>query len=213
MAFPYLPEIFLGKNRRSILRIRMDGVKQDVRSNDYHLGQPAEYDYPYTTVGFRKESLVPDIKEEFTVKAPIEAAWQLLSDMEKLAHCVPGCQSARQVAENEFDWVLAAKLLRTSRTINIRTRASEITPPHHVSFLGDGKLMEGMGFYKLTLRGVMDLQPISDNETWVIFDGNVGAAGPGGALINKIASAQMKDLLRDFEQNVRNELEKPPDGR
>ncbi len=54
--------------------------------------------------------------------------------------------------------------------------------------------MEGMGYYKLTLRGIMDLQPISDNETWVIFDGSVSAAGPGGALINKIASAQMKDL-------------------
>lgn len=156
---------------------------------------------------------MPNIKEEFTVKAPIEAAWLLLSNMEKLAHCVPGCQSARQVTENEFDWVLSAKLLRTSRTINITTRASEITPPHHVSFLGDGKLMEGMGYYKLTLHGIMDLHPISDNETWVIFDGSVSAAGPGGALINKIASAQMKDLLRDFQQNVRNELEKPSEGK
>ena len=156
---------------------------------------------------------MPDLREEFSVNAPIETAWRLLSDMEKLAYCVPGCQSARQVAENEFAWVLVAKLLHTSRTISVTTRASEITPPHHVSFLGDGKLMEGMGFYKLALRGVMDLQRISDKETRVIFDGSVSAAGLGGALINKLAAAQMKDLLRNFEQNVRNELEKPPEGR
>jgi carbon monoxide dehydrogenase subunit G len=156
---------------------------------------------------------MPDVREEFTVKAPIETAWGLLSDMTRLAHCVPGCQSARQVAENEFAWVLTAKLLRTSRAVNITTRAAEITPPHHVSFLGDGKLFEGIGFYKLSLRGAMELQPMSDDETRVIFDGNVSAAGPGGALINKIASSQLKDLLRDFEQNVRNALEKPAEGR
>jgi len=151
---------------------------------------------------------MPTLVEEFTVKAPVAKAWGLLSDMEKFGLCIPGCKEVRKVSETEFDWVLEAKILRTSRTIVARTRSTEMEPPVRATFLGEGELHERLSRFKMTLSGTMELQPVSDSETKIKFAGDVHASGMGGFIINKIASGQMQGLLKDFEQNIKTELEK-----
>jgi len=60
----------------------------------------------------------------------------------------------------------------------------------------------------MTLSGTTELEPLSEGETKLVFAGSVGASGAAGLLINKIASGQMQGLFRDFEQNIKAELEK-----
>jgi len=146
--------------------------------------------------------------KEFTVKAPLERTWELVSDMERLGSCIPGCKEVRKISETEYDWVIQAKILRTSRTIVARTRAIEMKPPVHASFQGEGELHERFSRYKMTLSGTTDLESLSDSETKIKFAGEVHASGMGGFIINKIASGQMEGLLRDFEHNIKAELEK-----
>ena len=151
---------------------------------------------------------MPTLVEEFTVMAPLEKAWELLGNMERFGLCIPGCKEVKKISETEFDWVLQAKILRTSRTIIARTRATEMTPPVRAAFQGEGELHERLSRFKMTLSGTMELQPVSDSETKIKFAGDVHASGMGGFIINKIASGQMQGLLRDFEQNIKAELEK-----
>jgi len=151
---------------------------------------------------------MPKLVEEFTVKAPLEKAWGLLSNMERFALCIPGCKEVKKISETEYDWVLEAKVLRTSRTIVAKTRATEMTPPVRAAFHGEGELRERFARYKMTLSGTTELQPVSDSETKIKFAGDIHASGMGGFIINKIASGQMEGLLRDFEQNIKAELEK-----
>lgn len=148
------------------------------------------------------------LEEKFIVKAPLERTWELVSDMERLGSCIPGCKEVRKISETEYDWVIQAKILRTSRTIVAKTRTTEIKPPIHASFLGEGELHERFSRYKMTLSGTTDLESLSDSETKIKFAGDVHASGMGGFIINKIASGQMEGLLRDFEHNIKAELEK-----
>ena len=153
------------------------------------------------------ETTKPMLVREFIVKVPKNKAWELLSNMEEMGLCIPGCKEVKKISDTEYDWVIQAKVLHTSRTITARTRATEIIPPTHVTFLGEGELQERFVRYKMTLSGTTTLQSVSENETKVTFAGSVNASGMGGAVINKIASGQMKGLLRDFEQNIRAKLE------
>lgn len=156
----------------------------------------------------KKEIVKPMLEKEFTVKAPLEKTWELLNDMERFGLCVPGCKEVKKISETEYDWVIQAKVLRTSRTIVARTRATEIKPPVHASFLGEGELHERFSRYKMTLSGTTDLQSVSEYETKITFAGSIYTSGAGGFIINKIASGQMQGLLREFEQNIRAALEK-----
>ena len=128
--------------------------------------------------------------------------------MERFGLCVPGCKEVKKVSETEYDWVIEAKILRTSRVITARTIATEMTPPVRAAFRGEGELRERFARYKMTLSGTTELQSVSDGETRIKFAGEVHASGMGGFIINKIASGQMDGLLRDFEHNIKAELEK-----
>jgi carbon monoxide dehydrogenase subunit G len=151
---------------------------------------------------------MPKLVEEFTVQAPLRKVWELLSNMERFGLCVPGCKEVKKVSETEYDWVIEARILRTSRTVMARTIATEMTPPVRGAFRGEGELHERFARYKITLSGTTELQPVSDGETKLKFAGDVHASGMGGFIINKIASGQMEGLLRDFEHNIKAELEK-----
>lgn len=148
-----------------------------------------------------------EIIKEMTVKAPLERTWALVSDMQAFSRCIPGCKEVSQVADNEFDWVMEAQILRTRRTVKARTRAEEMRPPNHSTFVGEGRLFEKSNYYKLTIRGTTDLEPISSGETRIRFAGRVEASGLGKGLIEKVASGQMNDLFDEFEKNVKRQLE------
>lgn len=147
------------------------------------------------------------LEEKFIVNAPLERTWELLSDMERFGSCIPSCKEVRKISETEYDWVIEAKVLRTSRKIVAKTKVTEMKPPVHASFVGEGELHERFGRYKITLSGTTDLEPLSDSETKITFAGNILASGAGGFIINKIASGQMQGLLRDFKKNIRAALE------
>jgi hypothetical protein len=147
------------------------------------------------------------ITKELTVRAPLDRAWALVSDMEAFSLCIPGCKEVKKIGDNEFDWTMEATVLRTRRTVKARTRAETLRPPLHATFAGEGKLFEKASFFKLTIRGATDLEAVSPQETRIRFTGTVTAAGLGGSIVEKVASGQMDELFGEFENKVKARLE------
>ena len=148
-----------------------------------------------------------EIFKEMIVKAPLEKTWALVSDMTQFSLCVPGCNEVKQVSETEYDWVMEAKVLRTTRTVKAHTKVEKMVPPTHATYVGEGRLFERSNHYKLAIRGATDLEALSDNETKISFAGTVEASGLGKGVIEKVASGQMDGLFNEFEKNVKAKLE------
>lgn len=148
-----------------------------------------------------------EITKEITVKAPLDRTWALVSDMIAFSKCVPGCKEVKQISEDEYDWVMEAKVLRTKRTVKARTRAAEMRPPVYSRYEGEGRLFEKSNYYRINISGTTNLEVLGDNETKIIFAGNVVASGLGGGIVEKVAAGQMDDLFEIFEVNVKNTLE------
>lgn len=146
---------------------------------------------------------MPQITKELTVNAPIEAAWALVSDMERFSLCIPGCKEVKKISDVEYDWVMEARVLHTTRKVTARTRAEVMRPPNHSEFAGEGRLFERSNHYKLTIRGCTDLESVAGGGTRIVFSGDVKASGVGGAIIDKVASGQMDALFEDFGKNIR----------
>jgi hypothetical protein len=149
---------------------------------------------------------MPRIVRELTVTAPIQSAWALVSDMERFSTCIPGCREVRRISEVEYDWVMEARVLRTTRKVTARTRAGEMRPPVHASFSGEGRLFERSNHYRLTLEGTTELEDLGAGRTRVRFQGDVRASDVGGAIVDKVAAGQLDELFGQFEDNVRRAL-------
>lgn len=147
-----------------------------------------------------------EITKEILVNATLEDTWALVSDMEKFSLCVPGCKEVKKVSEVDFDWVMEAKVMRTTRQVKASTKIQEMRPPVHASFTGEGRLFEKSNHYKMQINGTTDLEKISDSQTKIIFSGVVQAKGVGGALIDKIAAGQMEPLFKEFQNNIKTTL-------
>jgi len=146
---------------------------------------------------------VPKIAREIIVSAPLETTWALVSDMKRFSLCIPGCKEVKKISETEFDWVMEAKVLRTTRRVTARTRTASMNPPKHAEFTGEGRLFERSNHYKLSIAGTTDLEILDRGRTRILFAGDVTAGGVGGAIIDKVASGQMDELFTDFERNVK----------
>ena len=150
---------------------------------------------------------MPEISREIIVDAPLQKTWDLVSDMQRFSLCIPGCKEVRTISETEFDWKLETKVLRTTRKATARTRAVKMEPPTHAEFVGEGRLFERSNHYKLTITGTTDLEAMADDQTRIIFTGDVRASGLGGAVIEKVAAGQMDSLFEEFESNIKKALE------
>ncbi len=150
---------------------------------------------------------MPEISREIIVKATLQETWELVSDMQRFSLCIPGCKEVRTISETEFDWKLETKVLRTTRKATARTRAVKMEPPTHAEFVGEGRLFERSNHYKLTITGTTDLEAMADDQTRIIFTGDVRASGLGGAVIEKVAAGQMDSLFEEFESNIKKALE------
>jgi carbon monoxide dehydrogenase subunit G len=141
---------------------------------------------------------MPKIVKEMMVRATLQASWDLVSDMERFSSCIPGCTQVAKVDANTFDWIMEAKVLRTTRKVKARTEATRLIPPTRAEFRGEGRLFERSNYYRLTIAGATDLAPVADGTTRIVFSGDVSASGVGGAVIEKIAAGQMKQLFDEF---------------
>jgi len=146
------------------------------------------------------------VTKELLVNATLEETWALVGDMERFSLCIPGCKEVKKVTEEEFDWVVDAKIMRTTRTVKAKTRILEMRAPVHAAFSGDGRLFERSNHYKMQIDGTTDLSKVSENKTRINFSGEVKAKGAGGALIDKIVAGQMEPLFAEFEQKIRDAL-------
>jgi carbon monoxide dehydrogenase subunit G len=146
------------------------------------------------------------IIKEILVKAPLDDTWKLVSDMERFSLCIPGCKEVKKVSETTFDWIMEAKVMRTTRKVKARTEATLMEAPTRAEFVGEGRLFERSNHYRLTISGATDLERISDQETKIKFSGDVSASGIGGALIEKVAAGQMDQLFDQFENNLKQAL-------
>lgn len=151
---------------------------------------------------------MPEGKVEFILKSSLDRNWEFFRDTERWASCIPGCKGITRVSETEWDGQFDVRVLHTTRTAQGRLQLVQIDPPASIGYEGKGELREAFHRYALTLRAQMHLEAVSENETRVAFAGEVAARGLGGALINKIVSAKMDEMVRGFEQNVREKLEK-----
>lgn len=139
----------------------------------------------------------------FSLGIPLERSWDFFGNIERWSSCVPGFKEVKKISENEYEGIIEARVLRTSREIKGRIEVEEVKPLSYIKYRGQGELKEGFFRYKITLGGTLNLERLCDDETRVTFNGSVHSSGLGGAIINKIVSGQMTEMMQKFEQNVK----------
>ena len=145
-----------------------------------------------------------ELKGSHTIEANPETLWKMLMDTDLLSKIIPGITKLEKTGPTSYKSILEIK-----------------AGPISTTFTGDAQMEDIIEQRKFTLKmqqsnkmgnanSIMkiELKPVNETETEVIFDGEVKITGLLGSMGEKVLGSVANMLTRQFFANLDHELAK-----
>jgi hypothetical protein len=131
------------------------------------------------------------IEKTFTLSAPQEQVWSFITDPQKVAQCIPGCEGAQEKEQGKYSAAINVKVGPIRTTFHLDVEQTEQRPPAFASYLGKGE--EGSRASRISSVSTLALKPLSGNSTEVTYTSDINITGRlgkfGGGMMQKIADS------------------------
>jgi uncharacterized protein len=142
---------------------------------------------------------MPVFEEEFAVSASPDVVWDFLLDPERIAPCLPGCESLEVEDAKTYRVRLTVKVGFLSTTQSLKVEIVESDRPRHLVSLAR----------QVEVRNTLDLAPAAGSGTLVRYRSEVRVLGRLGSVGDAVMKVKAKQLAGDFAANVRVAIERP----
>ncbi|OQP66110.1 CoxG family protein [Niastella populi] len=130
--------------------------------------------------------------------------WAILMNKETLAHIVPGISGLEQTGDHSFKSTLDIKLGPVSGSFTGNLQLHDLQEPN--AFTLKAQQNSKMGNANAAIA--ISLTPVGDNDTEVMFNGDVKLSGMLASLGNRVMGGVSNTLTKQFFSNLEKELEK-----
>ncbi|MFQ5839248.1 MAG: SRPBCC family protein [Candidatus Methylomirabilales bacterium] len=146
------------------------------------------------------------IEKKVTVNARVERVWEFLTDLPRVARCLPGAEVTRQIDERSYGATITIKVGLVSARYKGQVRFEKLNQEEHeVELVGRGQDVQGKGGAEM--RMVSRLRPLEFGETEVIVISDVSLSGRlaqfGRGMIQDIS----EQVFQQFTAAMRHQLE------
>jgi uncharacterized protein len=147
------------------------------------------------------------LEHTFEVEAPLDAVWETMIDVERVAPCLPGAEIT-SAAEGVYEGTFTVKIGPTTAAYAGKLEMEDVDEPaHRVTMQASGRDKRGQGSAKATIRSAMreaDGKTQVDVVTDFTLTGRLARFGRGG-MIEDVSNR----LLRDFVACLSASIERP----
>jgi uncharacterized protein len=150
---------------------------------------------------------MPVFEEEFAVSASPDVVWDFLLDPERIAPCLPGCESLEVEDAKTYRVRLTVKVGFLSTTQSFKVEIVESDRPRHLVSLARGEDRKLAS--QVEVRNTLDLAPEAASGTRVRYRSEVRVLGRLGSVGDAVMKIKAKQLAGDFAANVRAAIERP----
>ena len=145
-------------------------------------------------------------EKKFEVNAPIEAAWEFLTDPKKVAECLPGAEITRQVDAMTYEGMVSAKVGPITAKYKGQAHLEKLDRENHEAIAsGRGQDIQGKG--GADGKMVARFRAIDRNRTEIFISAEANLSGKlvqfGRGLIQDVAD----QIFIKFTTAVRERLE------
>lgn len=148
--------------------------------------------------------------DSFTVPVPPRAAWDALTDIERVYPCLPGAELS-EVRDNEFHGLVTLKLGPITATYKGSARFESLDPDaHELVINATGRDKHGQGTARA--RIFASLQPEGEDGTRVEMSNEVEITGKAAQFGRGIITDVSKEIMGQFADNLRAEVTGPAEG-
>jgi uncharacterized protein len=144
-----------------------------------------------------------NIENEFRVDVPVDEAWRVLLDVERIAPCMPGAQ-LQEIDGDEFRGIVKVKVGPITAQYKGAARLTEVDHANHRAIIrAEGRDTRGQGNASATVT--VTLQPDGDGtrvhiESDVTITGKVSQFGRG--VIADVSSKLLDQFVACLERDI-----------
>lgn len=144
-----------------------------------------------------------ELNHDFSVSVPIEHAWSVLTDLERIAPCMPGAQLL-EVDGDEYRGVVKVKVGPITAQYKGTARIVELDSDAHKAVLrAEGREARGQGNAAATVTAMLDETPSGTDvhiATELEISGKVAQFGRG--VLGEVSEKLLGQFVRQLEENV-----------
>jgi hypothetical protein len=145
------------------------------------------------------------IRETFTVRAPVDAVWQFVTDPEKVVTCMPGAELQEVVDERTFLGNVKVKVGAITASYKGRVRFTEVDAGGHtLQMVAEGRDTSG-GTAKGTMLG--RLRSLPDGRTEVVAEASIDLTGRIMQVGRGMIQGVSQQLFQQFAASTKARLE------
>jgi carbon monoxide dehydrogenase subunit G len=145
---------------------------------------------------------------EFTVNRPIDETWIVLTDVERIAPCMPGA-TLEEIEGDVYRGVVKVKLGAISTAFKGQANFIERDDAAHRAVLkGEGRDTTGKGNASALITA--NLEPVDDGTTKVVVETDLHITGKVAQFGRGIMGDVSKKLMNQFATNLNTMLDQQP---
>jgi len=149
------------------------------------------------------------INNEFTVGVPIQQAWDVMLDLQKIAPCLPGAAIQEEKADGEYDGTMKVKIGPITANYKGTVKVEEADEENHRAVLqATGRDARGQGTASATI--VSTLQEEGGDSTKVNVETDMKLTGRAAQFGRGIAQDVATKMLNQFAECLEREISGGP---
>ena len=122
-----------------------------------------------------------------------EAVWDFLTDANRIAQCLPGCEKLAQTGEDTYDMEMRFGVGAISGVFRGSIRLHDLKPTSEYQMTVDGRGTPGF----VKGEGTVQLAP-DDTGTLLRYSGDVAAGGPIASLGQRMIGGAARMVIDQF---------------
>ena len=148
-----------------------------------------------------------EIKEQYSVAAPIDAVWQFMLDPQQVVVCLPGAKLDEVVSERSFLGTVKIKLGAVTTSYKGRVELTEIDEQAHaIVMVAEGRETGG-GTAKATLTS--ELRELPDGQTEIVTLAQLDLTGRIVQVGRGMIQGVSHQIFQQFAASTKERLELP----
>ncbi len=164
------------------------------------------------------------LENEFTVDAPVDEAWNVMLDLERVTPCLPGAELTEQTGDGEYKGKMSVKLGPVTQEYNGKVWFEETDESEHRAVLkADGQDARGQGTASATITSTLHEENGGEStrvhvETDMQITGRAAQFGQGiqqdvaEKIMDQFADCLENEILGTGEESEQSDEETSADG-
>jgi carbon monoxide dehydrogenase subunit G len=146
------------------------------------------------------------LENEFTVDAPVDEAWNVMLDLERVTPCLPGAQLTDQVGDGEHKGTMKVRLGPVTQQYNGTVSIEEADESEHRAVLkADGKDARGQGTASATITSTLH-EENGGESTRVRVETDMQITGRAAQFGQSVQQDVAEKIMGRFAECLENEI-------